>query len=115
MIVVGSRILTGVSMVDIMAYVCGLAMDITKLVSYEDVSLRRCEMIKEPSGVGMSVGGAVAYSDVILLVEESYEVAAAIPPINDCTRKPWGVFGSCADMLGRGTAVEDCTTIAVRH
>jgi len=31
-IVVGSRILTGVSMVDIMAYVCGSAMDMTKLV-----------------------------------------------------------------------------------
>jgi len=85
-IVVGSRILTGVSMVDIMAYVCGLAIDMTKLVSCEEVSLRRCEVINEPSGVGMSVGGAVAYSDVILLVEERYEVAEAIPPSNACMR-----------------------------
>ena len=84
--VVGSRILTGVSMVDIMAYVCGLAMDMTKLVSCEDVSLRRCEMMYEPSGVGMSVGGVVAYSDVILLVEERYEVVAAMPPSNACMR-----------------------------
>ncbi len=40
-IVVGSRILTGMSMVDSMSYVCGLAMNATKLVSCEDVSLRR--------------------------------------------------------------------------
>jgi hypothetical protein len=60
-IVVGSRILTGVSMVDIIAYVCGLAIDMTKFASYEEVSSRRCEMMNEPSGVGMSVGVAVAY------------------------------------------------------
>jgi len=65
-IVVGSRILTGVSMMDIMAYVCGLAIDMTKLVSCEEVSLRRCEMMNEPSRVGMSVGGSVAYSNVIV-------------------------------------------------
>ena len=59
-IVVGSRIMAGVSMVDIMAYVCGLAIDMTKLVSCEEESLRRCEMMNEPSGVGMSVVGAVA-------------------------------------------------------
>ncbi len=83
---VGSRILTGVSMVDIMAYVCGLAIDMTKLVSWEDVSLRRFEMMYEPSGVKMSVSGDVAYSDVILLMEERYEVAAAMPPSNACMR-----------------------------
>jgi len=59
--VVGSRILTGVSIVDSMAYVCGLAMDMTKLVSCENISLRSCEMTYEPSGVGMSVGGVVTY------------------------------------------------------
>jgi hypothetical protein len=69
-IVVGSLILIGVSMIVIMAYVWGLAMDMTKLVSCEDVSLRRCEILYEPSGFGMSVGGAVAYSDVMLLVDE---------------------------------------------
>jgi hypothetical protein len=73
-------------MVDIMAYVCGLAMDTAKLVSYEDVSLRRCEIMYEPLGVGMSVCGAVAYSDVILLVDERYDVAVAIPPSNACMR-----------------------------
>ena len=60
MTVVGSRILTGVSMVDILAYVRGLVIDMPKLVSYEDVSLRRCEMMYEPLGVGMSACGAVA-------------------------------------------------------
>ncbi len=42
--VVGSIILTGVSMVVIIAYVYGFAIERTKLVSCEDVSLRRCEM-----------------------------------------------------------------------
>jgi hypothetical protein len=69
-IVVGSLILNGVSMVVIMAYVWGFTIDMTKLVSCEDVSLRRCKMMYEPSGVGMSVDGAVAYFDVILLVDE---------------------------------------------
>jgi len=49
---------------------CGVAIDMTNLVSCEDVSLRRCEIMYEPSGVGMSVGGAVAYFDVMLLVDE---------------------------------------------
>ena len=70
MIVVGSLILTEMSMADIMAYVCGLAIDMTKFVSCEEVSLRRCEMMNEPSGVGMSVGVAVTYFDVVLLVNE---------------------------------------------
>jgi hypothetical protein len=73
-------------MVDIMVYACELAIDMTKMVSCEEVSLRRCEMMNEPSGVGMSVGGDVAYSDVILLVDERYEVAVAIPPSNACMR-----------------------------
>ena len=40
----------------------------------------------EPSGVGVSVGGAVAYSGVILLVEERYEVVTAMPPSSACMR-----------------------------
>ena len=58
-IVVGSQIFIGVSMVVIVAYVWGLAIDMSKLVSCEDVSLRRCDMMYEPSGVGMNAGGAV--------------------------------------------------------
>ena len=86
MIVVGSRILIGMSMVDIMAYVCELAIDMTKLVSCEEVSLWRCEMMIEQSGVGMSVDGVVVYSDVILLVDERYEMAVTMPPSNACMR-----------------------------
>ena len=86
MIVVGRRTLTGVSMVDIIAYVCGLAIDTMKFVSCEEVSLWRCEVTNEPPGVGMSVGVAVAYSDVILLVDERWGMAVAIPPSNDCMR-----------------------------
>ena len=81
MIVVGSRILTWVSMVDIMACVCGLAIDMTKFVSCEDVFLRRCEMMNEPYGVEMSVGVVVAYYWVILLVDERCEMAVAIPRV----------------------------------
>ena len=84
--VVGSRISTGVSMVGIMAYVCGLAIDMTKLTSCEEVSLRRCEMMNGPSGVGMSVGVAMAYSEVILLVDERCEMVVAIPPSSACMR-----------------------------
>ena len=86
MIVVVSRTLIGVSMVDIIAYMCGLAIDMTKFVSCEEVSLRRCEIMNELSGVGMSVGGAVAYFGVILLADERYEMAVAIPPSNACMR-----------------------------
>ncbi len=86
MIVVGSLILTGVSMVDIMAYVCGFAIDMTKFVSCVEVSLRRCEMMNEPSGVGMSVGVAVAYYEVILLVDERCDMAVEIPPSSACMR-----------------------------
>ena len=50
-------------------------------------------MMNAPSWVGMSVGGAVAYSDVILLVDERYEMAVAVPQSNACMRYPWGVFG----------------------
>jgi hypothetical protein len=73
-------------MVDIIAYVCGLAIDTTRFVSCEEVSLRRCEMTSEPSGVGMSVGMAVAYFDVILLMDERWEMTVAIPPSNACMR-----------------------------
>ena len=69
-IVVGSLILFGVSRVVIMSYVWGCSIDMTKLVSCEDVFLRRCEMMYKPSGVGMTMGGAVAYSDVMLSVDE---------------------------------------------
>ena len=69
-IVVGSLILIGVSMVIIMTYVWGLATDMTKLVSCVVVSLQMCDMMCEPSGVGISVGGPVAYFVVMLLVDE---------------------------------------------
>jgi hypothetical protein len=42
-IVVGILILIGVSMVVNIAYVRGFAIEMTKLVSCEDVSLRRCD------------------------------------------------------------------------
>ena len=73
-------------MLDIMAYVCGLALDMMKFVSCEEVSLRRCGMMNEPSGVGMSVSGAVAYSEVMLLVDERCEMAVARTPRNACMR-----------------------------
>ena len=69
-IVMGSLILDGVSMVVIMAYVWGFAIEMTKLANCEDVSLRRCEMMYEPSLVEMSVGGAFAYYHAMLLVDE---------------------------------------------
>jgi hypothetical protein len=53
-IVVGSRILTCVSMVASIAYAWGLAREMLKLVSCEEVSLRRWEMMYAPFGMGRS-------------------------------------------------------------
>ena len=46
------------------AYVWESAIEMTKLASCEYVSFRRCETMYEPSGVGMSEGGAFAFFDV---------------------------------------------------
>ena len=57
--VVGSLIFMGVSMVANIAYACGLAREMTKLVCWEELSFRMCDMMYAPSGVGMSVGVAL--------------------------------------------------------
>ncbi len=67
--VVGSLILIGVSMVASMAYAWGFVSEMTKFVNWDEVSLRRCEMVCAPSGVGRSVGVAVEYSEVMTLME----------------------------------------------
>ena len=69
-IVVGSLILICVSIVAIIAYAWRWAKEMTKLVSCEEVSLRRREMIYAPSGVGSNVGDVLRYSGVIMLSEE---------------------------------------------
>ena len=50
--VVGIRILIGVSIVANTAYAWGWAREMTKLVSYEELSLRTWEIMYAPSGVG---------------------------------------------------------------
>ena len=69
-IVVGSLILIGLSIVASIAYAWGLAKEITKLVCCVDVSLRRCEMMYAPSGVGSRVGAMLRYSGVVMVSEE---------------------------------------------
>ncbi len=69
-IVVGSLILIGVSIVASIAYAWGLAKEMTMLVCCVDVSLRRCEMMYAPSGVGIGVGALVRYSGVDMVNEE---------------------------------------------
>jgi hypothetical protein len=44
-------------------------MEMTKFVSWEEVSFLRCEMMIDPSDVGIRVGGAVACSWVMVLVD----------------------------------------------
>ena len=51
-IVVGIRILIGVSMVASIAYAWGCARNMTNLVSCEELSLRTCEIMHAPCGVG---------------------------------------------------------------
>jgi len=58
-IVVGSLILIGVSIVAM-----------TKLVCCVDVPLRRCEMMYAPSGVGSRVGDVLRCSGVVMVSEE---------------------------------------------
>jgi hypothetical protein len=54
--VVGILILIGVSMVANIAYAWGLAREMTKLVSWEELSLQAWEIMYAPSGVGCKVG-----------------------------------------------------------
>ncbi len=63
-------------------YVRGFAMDMTKLASCEDVTLRRCYIMYDPSGVGSSVGNALACFDVVVLVDERKDGAMAIPVVS---------------------------------
>ena len=78
-IVVGRRILIGDSSVVSIAYAWGCATEITKLVSCEEVSLRRWEMMYAPSGEGRSVGGALYSSGVVMVSEERKEFAISMP------------------------------------
>ena len=68
--VLGSLILIGVSIVASIAYAWGLAKEMTKLVSCVEVSLRRCETMYAPSGIGISVGAVLRYSGVVMMSEE---------------------------------------------
>ena len=78
-IVVGSLVLIGESRVVSIAYVWGFAMEITKLVSIDEVPLRRWEMIYAPSGEGSSVGGALYSSGVVMVSEERKVFAISMP------------------------------------
>ena len=115
MIVVGSLILIGESRVASIAYALGCAMEITKLVSCEEVSLRRWEMMYAPSGVGSSGGGALSASDVVMAIEERNVIAISMPFVRASRRYPCAMLWLCADMEGNGKDVCYCTRIAVRH
>ena len=65
-IVVGSIILMGVSIVANIEYAWGLAMEMTKLVCCVEVSLRRCEMMYTPFGVGRRGGALLKCSGVAM-------------------------------------------------
>ena len=87
-IVVGSLILIGESRVASIAYAWGLAMEITKLVSCEEVSLRRWEMMYAPSGEGSSVGGALSAAVVVMEIEDRYVIAISMPVARASRRYP---------------------------
>ncbi len=114
-IVMGSLILIGVSMVASIAYAWGLAKEMTKLASCDEVSLRRWEMMYAPSGVGSSVGDVLRYSGVIMLGDERYEFAISMPCVSAWRRYPCVVVWLCADMEGKGRDAEDCTRSDLRH
>ena len=87
-IVVGSLILIGESRVASIAYAWGCAMEITKLVSCEEVFLRRWEMMYAPSGEGSSVGGALSASDVVMATEVRNAIAISMPFVRASMRYP---------------------------
>ena len=57
-------------------------MEMTKLVSCEEVSLRRWAMMYAPSGVGSSAGGALRSSDVVMATEERKVFAISMPCVS---------------------------------
>jgi len=115
-IVVGSLILIGVSMVASIAYAWGCAREMTKLVSCEEVPyLHRWEMKYAPSGVESSAGGALRSSDVLIVSEERKEFAISMPCVSAWRRYPCAMVGLCGDMEGRGRDVVDCTKTDERH
>ena len=77
--VVGSLIFMGVSMVASIAYACGLVREMTKLVCWEELSFRMCDMMYAPSGVGMSVGVALRWAGVTTVSDERKEMAISTP------------------------------------
>ncbi len=97
------------------AYAWGCAKEITKLVSCEEVSLRRCEMMYAPSGVGSSGGGVLRSSGAVMVCVDRKQFAISMPCVGAVRRYPCAMSGLCADMEGNGREVEDCTRIAVRH
>ena len=92
-IVVGSLILIGESRVVSIAYAWGCAMEITKLVSCEEVSLRRWEMIYAPSGVGSSGGDTLYSAGVVMASEERKVFAIPMPCVRASRRYPCAMFG----------------------
>ncbi len=92
-IVVGSLILIGDSRVVSIAYVWGCAIEITKLVSIDEVSLRRWEMMYAPSGVGSSTGGDLYASGVVIVSEERKVFAIPMPCERASRRYPCAMLG----------------------
>ncbi len=92
-IVVGSRILIGDSRVVSIAYVWGCAIEITKLVCIVEVSLRRCEMMYAPSGVGRSGGDELYFSEVGMSSDERKVVAIPMPCVRASRRYPCAMSG----------------------
>jgi len=60
----------------------------TKLVSCEEVSFLRWEMIYAPSGVGRSVGVVVRYSSVTTFMDVRYDMAMSMPCVSAWSRYP---------------------------
>ena len=96
-IVVGSLILIGELRVASISYAWGCAREITKMVSCEEVSLRRCEMMYAPSSVG-SRGGSALRSSGLMVSEDRNEFAISMPCVSAVRRYPCAMSWSCADM-----------------
>ena len=86
--VVGIQILIGVSMVAIIAYAWRWATEMTKLVSWEELSLRTWEIMYAPSGVDSTVGDELRLSGVTTVSDARYDIAISMPFVSVWYRYP---------------------------
>ena len=66
----------------------GVSQEDDKVGEYEELSLRRWEIMYAPSGVGSSVGVVVRYTGVTTLIYVRYDIAVSMPCMSAWRKYP---------------------------